>query len=459
MLHFSFAQLARHKSSLPVIPIEAVAAGDVQVYAACDPANPPWSKTVATIDLDPLSDFPSVESVLASTRVRACSALPQIKELLLFASPPVPDADTLRNLSGLESVYAMGKLDLAALNAPQMRKLAFDRWQARNLDALNRMTGLELLSAKLFREPLDAVGRMANLKYLDIRGPAKGWAKLAGCTRLEEAHLIDVDIANLRRWNSWKQLRVLTLSGRGVKSLAGLENIGILETLTLLNTRTDELSPLRELPLLASLTLRMPAAGLDLESIAKAPRLRSLVIDDVSLTGSDRFRIPTLKPLSRAAAIEELSLSCTVEDGDLTPLGELPLLRKLKLAEYVGGNVEALRAARPDIEIDYTTPDPKWAKLRERVGEITIQRPGEGVKYWSIFESLAERLKVATNYAAESLVKREVKKRDPDLARRLDWDTEGGAVGIVAVAESDIRAVARIVNELIVAVRPEPELL
>jgi hypothetical protein len=71
------------------------------------------------------------------------------------------------------------------------------------------------------------------------------------------------------------------------------------------------------------------------------------------------------------------------------------------------------------------------------------------MKVWSIFESLAELLNVSTNYAAESLIKREIKKRHPDLAKRLHWDTEGGAVGISADAEADIRSVAEIINHLI----------
>jgi hypothetical protein len=438
------------QATSPVIPMEAVRAGDIQVVAARELGAAPLPGL--TIDLDPLADFPSVESVIASARVKASRPLPHIRELLLIASPPLPDADTVTNLTGLQSLYALhavGKLDLNALNGPQMRNLAFDHWRIANIQALERMTGVEQLSAHLFRDPLDAVGRMANLRYLNIRGPAKGWAKLAGNTLLKEAHLIDVDIANLKRWKSWRRLRLLTLSGRGVKSLSGLENLESLEALTLLNTRTNELKPLRELPQLASLTLRMPAAGLDLDSIAQVPRLRFLEIDDASNSDSDIFRVPTLKPIEKAAALEEVLLRCAVEDGDLTPLARLPQLRKVKLASYIGADVEALRAARPNIEIDYTAPDPKWAKLKERVGRITIQRPGGGLTEWSIFESLAGLLNVSTNYAAESLIKREVKKRNPDLTKRLHWDTEGGAVGISADAEADIRAVAEIINQIV----------
>ena len=435
-------------NQVSVVPIEAVAASDAQVLAACEGGK----VGTPVIDLDVLADFPTVESVVASTEVRTGRALPGIRELLLSHGAPFPDAATLRHLTGLDSFYADPlhgnvRLDLEALPAGQMRKLALSRWLTRNLGPLEKMTGLEQLKMNLFREPLDPVARMANLKYLSINGPARGWAKLRECALLEEAHFIDVQIANLRRWNTWKRLRHFTLSGRGVKSLAGLESCEQLEQLTLLNLRMEDLSPLRELSGLTDLNLRMPAGAVDLGSVATLPRLRSLVIDDAA--EREMLRVPTLKTLAKASALEELTLFGIVEDGDLTPLAELQRLRKIKLGPRIGGDVQALRAARPDILIDYTPPDPKWEKLRERVGEITIQRPGEGLKQWSIFESLALGLGLATNYAAESLIKKELKKRIPEIAKRLDWDTEAGAVGVYADAESDIRSVAETVNDLL----------
>jgi hypothetical protein len=400
-----------------------------------------------------LADFPEVESVVVSTRVRAGHPIPNIRELLFYPGASFPDATTLRQLTGLEAIFSwLGsdvQLDLDALPASQMRKLALNRWVTKSLAPLERMTGLEQLKMDLFRDPLDPLAAMTNLKYLSIRGPAKGWAKLRECTLLEEAHLIDVQIANLRRWDTWKRLRSFTLSGRGVKSLAGLENFEQLEQLTLLNLRMQDLSPLRELSRVTALTMRMPAGGVDLASVAAMPRLQSLVIDDAAVTDSEVLRVPTLKAMAKASALEELTLFATVEDGDLSPLAELQRLRNLRLGPRIGADVGALRAARPDILIDYTPIDPKWEKLRERVGQITIQRQGEGLEQWSIFESLAPGLRLATNYGAESLIKKEVKKRNPDLAKRLVWDTEAGGVAVFADAEPDIRAVADIMNDLL----------
>ena len=61
------------------------------------------------------------------------------------------------------------------------------------------------------------------------------------------------------------------------------------------------------------------------------------------------------------------------------PLAELPELRRLWLTEIA--NVEELRAARPDIDIHYhydhyPLPDPIREALEERVGAVTIWKPG-----------------------------------------------------------------------------------
>ena len=432
-----------------VVPIEAVKTGDRQVLAACEQGR----AGTPVIDLDVLTEFPAVESVVVSTRLRASRQLPNIRELLFSSGTSFPDATTLRHFTGLEALYSTFgsdvKLDLDAIPASQMRKLAVNRWLTKSLAPLENMTGLAQFKAELFRDPLDHVARMIGLKYVSIIGPAKGWSKLRECTLLEEAHFINVQIANLRRWDTWKRLRSLTLSGRGVKSLAGLESIEQLKQLTLLNLHMRDLSPLRELSHLTDLTLRMPAKEVDVASVAALPQLRFLEVDDVANTDSENLHLPTVNPLAKASALEELALFCVVDDGDLTPLAELPKLRKLRLGPSIGADVEALRAARPDMQIDYTPPDPKWEKLKERVGAITIQRPGEGLEQWSIFESLAPGLRLATNYAAEGLIKKEVKKKIPELSKKLDWDTEAGAVAVYADSESDIRAVADIINDLL----------
>src|SRR5262249_36655343 len=309
-----------------------------------------------------LADIPSVESVIASAPILATRDLPQVRELLFSSAAFLPDPATLAHFTGLQSLYgartfASGRLDLDVLPAEQMRELAVGHWFCKSLTPLEKMTGLVDLRANLFRESRDGVGGRANLRFLHLRGPARGWARLGECTRLEAAHLIEVQIANLRRWNTWKELRELVLSGRGVKSLAGLENSEALESLTLLNLDMSDLSSLRPLQSLRSLTLRMVAKSADLESVAAAPGLRALTIEHSAV--GEFLELPTINPLAGAVNIEEFTLRfASIADGSLLPLARIATLKKVSFGpEILPDSVEVLRRARPDLQIHYKPPD------------------------------------------------------------------------------------------------------
>lgn len=462
VFRYTFEHFARFGVPLPqkdrlpdarercVVPLEAVAAGDVQVLAPRVPGN---DKYVA--DLDPLADFPSVESVIASSHVRASRPLPSIREYLVGSFAEFPSAATLRLLPGLQSLFAnhlgyAGMLDLDALPAAQMRELAVNRWKTVHLSRLQDMTGLVWLSIKLFREPLDPIAGMSGLRFLVVGGPARGWAQLRECTQLESAAFSEVQIANLKRWNTWTSLRELALNGRGLKSLAGIQSMERLEYLSLCNLRMADLAPLAELRALSSLVLRMPGGPIDLDSIVRMPSLKTFVIDESVVTDRDVVKLPSLRPLAAAQTLEELTLlGVHVEDGDLSTLAELPHLRRVRLGQDIGADVEKLRAARPELEIHYTPPPARNKDLEEQVGSVTIHRPGEGIEQWWIFDNLADVLKTSTNYAAEKRIRAAVKQQDRELAARLDWDTEAGAVGIYARDEADMRRVAAIINGLI----------
>jgi hypothetical protein len=328
LFRYTFEQFARfghlpQRQPMPdartnhVIPIEAVADGDAQVIAA----RPMIGPNKLVIDLDPLATRPSVESVVASTRVRAQGDVPHVRELLMTYFADVPAPETLRRLTGLQSLFTnhgvLTKLDLDALPADQMRELAFIRWRLASFAPLERFTHLVKLRAELYREPLDPIARMTDLRFAVIRGPARGWAKLRECTQLESAAFSEIQMANLKRWNTWTELRELALSGRGLKSLAGLEASERLEELTLCNMRLDDLAPLRDLPRLRSLALRMPADRIDLESIARASRLTTLVIDHSAMKDRDLVHLPSVRPLRVLQSLEELTLmGVVIDDSD-----------------------------------------------------------------------------------------------------------------------------------------------
>jgi len=74
----------------------------VQLLAACEQSK----ERTPTIDLDVLADFPAVESVIASTRVRASRELPNIRELLLCTAALCPTC-VLCGANAQTSVYPL----------------------------------------------------------------------------------------------------------------------------------------------------------------------------------------------------------------------------------------------------------------------------------------------------------------------------------------------------------------
>jgi len=439
------------REAYQIVPIEAVRPGDTQVFAAREERK----YHSPLISLDVLTNFPSVRSIVASTSLELHCPLPQVSELLFVESPLMPDSAAMDNLSGLESLYASGahsnvRIVLDRLPRELMRQLSIPRWAVQDLDNVRKLTGLRELAMELYpADSVEPISVLHELTYLRVSS-GKGWASLRECVNLEEAHLIDVKIANLLRWGTWEKLRHLVLTGAGMKSLAGIEQFKNLEFLNLIMAGCKELEPLGSLSRLTDLTLRYVAASQNLNALSGLKSLLRLRIDQSVGSRRDIVTVESLRPLNKLVNLQEVVLLGTaIGDGDLAPLIGLPNLRKVVLGRHIAADVEKLKAARPDVEIEHHAPPAKKAEDVERVGEITIHRPAGEVKQWFIYEDLTEDLGVETNYGAEQLVRRTLKKVAPELLRRIDFDSEGDGVSILAEGEADIRAVAQIINGML----------
>ncbi len=134
-------------------------------------AREPSKGNSPIIDLDVLAQFPSVESVVASTHIRTARELSAIRELILCGRELGLNTATLKSLTGIESLYIPhlvrdALLDLDCLPAEAMRQLAIWRWDVRSLAPLAKMTGLRELDVTLFNESLaEIVSKMQGLTF------------------------------------------------------------------------------------------------------------------------------------------------------------------------------------------------------------------------------------------------------------------------------------------------------
>jgi len=214
----TFDDLARpgptFRDTSHLVPIESVQTGDRQVFAArSDRLGMPL------IDLDGLASYPTVESIVASTEVRARTPLPHIRELLLIGMTVVPDADTLANLPGLERLWVAWvprDRELSVSSIPfgwqrlgVCRHVLADRDATRpRFSELTRFSTLKHLTLK-HCWPNDSIAPVAALHELtELWADAPlGWAALRSCTALERVSAIRPRVTNLR---SLKPGRVCT---------------------------------------------------------------------------------------------------------------------------------------------------------------------------------------------------------------------------------------------------------
>src|SRR5437764_10559299 len=204
-----------------------------------------------------------------------------VDELLLLGQTVVPDSETLRSLPGLERLWAGwapgGPFDVAAL--PEgVRALGVCRHNlpaaseaAPRFAELTRFAGLHHLALN-HCWPGDSVAPLAGLPALvRLRADApSGWSALRACPALEDVSAIGPRMANLRAMRTWTRLRTLTLTGGGVRPLAGMEAFAALERLRLVMLTVTDLAPLAELPALR----RVVAFGEVSDAVAALRRAR-----------------------------------------------------------------------------------------------------------------------------------------------------------------------------------------
>jgi hypothetical protein len=466
------------RNSRHLVPIESVQPGDEQVFAARGARlrgsgaghgvpttnqpgvreKPPLRFAEPVIDLDLLSDNPTVRSIVASTTVRARTPLPRIAELLLFGHTPLPDAQTLRNLPSLVRLWAgwaPGKPALALDALPEglealglcRHSLGWGKSASPRFAELTRFSNLRMLTLNDCwpQDTIAALAGLAQLVRLRSNAPL-GWSALRACTALEDVAAIRPRLASLRSLKTWTHLRRLTLTGSGVRNLAGMEAFTRLEDLRLVMLTVDDLSPLAGLPGLADIALAGLSQAHDLTPLGTLPSLRRLVMSRAGGEYRDIVHVDSLRPLANSRALEELTMNATVvDDGDLSPLVALKSLRAVRLFGDLGEAVAGLRNARPDIDVTWS---PAGAAPGERVGVVFLRPPARGIPSWWIREDLTELFGVPTNADAEERIHAVLAAEAPEVLGRLIFDTESDAVCVSAEREEDARLVANIITRL-----------
>jgi hypothetical protein len=243
---------------------------------------------------------------------------------------------------------------------------------------------------------------------------------------------------------------MLTLSMGPLKSLEGLQAFEGLKELTLMAVRVPDLNPLVGMSQLEQVRLVDLRQLSDIGPVGSLPSLRTVVIRG-GAGRSERMRIATLSPLVGLTHLESVTLeNVDIEDRSLEALAAIPSIRRIALRGLPQEQSERLQHSRPDVAFtifDLPAPSPILA-----VGMIDISRPTAGNSLWSIYQDLSDMLQQPTNADAEELLRLALVGVDPLLAKRLQFDSDSGGVGIRSISEADIRFVATLINEFAVGI-------
>ena len=449
--------------------VESATESDRQVLVSHPGGESTPADASPPVSLDALASKPWVESVVLGWDVVASTLLPGLTSLFAPYQHGC-DEGTFSNLPNLEELVIHDALPEYLAHLPRLRDVIFDwstfavpkgvshlrllghpeemepYWRpTAGPEALRGLKGVERLRIKNFhyRYKADPIAELGEMRWLSLHG----WRNLRVLGRLptlERLELYEIEMTSLRAFRHLDNVGTLALMGR-IGSLDGIQGMQALEDVWLRGRVGSDLSQLAELPRLHTLELVYPDAVSDFSPLGRLPGLRrfKLLLGD----NTDSGKLPSIDFLHGLDQLEDVSLlNVDIEDRRLDGLFELPRLRKLHLTGRAGPNVDELRRLRPEVEITtHLTGEPDG---RLYVGPIHMDPPIEGIERWSIFQNLADLLGSTTNHDAEKRVRAELRRRDPGLLKRLEFDSESGAVGIYAASEADIRAVADAIRDL-----------
>lgn len=278
------------------------------------------------VGLAALAALPQLEALELRARgdLGLLSALPALRRLTLHATWRGERASLARlDLPALEELTLRSHRDLADLPAlPSLRKLTLDgdvHCETLRPQPALRVLALQDCAARSLA-PLLAFPSLVRLELERWSGPASGLKTVASLPKLEELSLKGAILADLTPLLGARGLRVLDLRVTGIRDLAPLAELPLLEVLYLPDGA--DLSTLPHLPRLRDLAVR--GAGAHLERVGAQSALRRLV---ASAGG-----VSSLEALAGLTELETLDISRNPGLTDLRPLSRLARLRSLDLA-------------------------------------------------------------------------------------------------------------------------------
>ena len=253
----------------------------------------------------------------------------------------------------------------------------------------------------------------------------------------------------------------LMIEGSGIRSLRGIERFTSLRTLTLTGMQGVDLRSLEQVTWLSDLAIDKPKPDVDLSPLEHVTFLDVLLLESGSPDGDHAI---AQLDFSRLARLDTLALSAS-SPGVRLPVdlewvarhkrlrylylyGFWPRDRSLDAFYDLTSGVERvfiLTTDRDEIARLAHTPAPSNFTVEtlyvSNLGEI---REVDGRRY--IAADLASSRGYETNYDAEDRLQAFLNRTAPDIAAKLQWDTEAGEVVVLSDDEAALQQVSKVLR-------------
>jgi hypothetical protein len=239
----------------------------------------------------------------------------------------------------------------------------------------------------------------------------------------------------------------LTIEGSGIRSLRGIERFTSLHTLALNGLRGVDLGPLESATSLNTLIIDRPN-DVDFSALERLTSVEQLLIETNSEEAGKAVARLDFSGLTRLGVLQLLGRSPGARlPVDLEWVQGHACLSNLYLNGFwpLGRSLEefyALVAGVEDVFILTTN--------REEIARVAHTRPPRNVYVDTLFVNesgpeisevdgqlylaadLARSRDLETNYDAESQLRAHLEREAPNIASRLDWDTEADQVVVLS---------------------------
>jgi len=371
---------------------------------------------------------------------RCRAPAPLVEELHLGHDATI-DEQTARCFSGVKnvSIETRDAIPLAWFDSPRLVGIACSSRKISDWSSLLAKTPRRM-NLVWTGEPLACLPE--TLTWLTVSrwsaAPVSALDPIWKLPALETLRLGNVDLRSLTKVAESTSL--VTLSINSTASLRGIGGMKALRSFAFTGTTCPPIAELATNTPLRDLSIQAVQPPADLSRLGALVRLESLSLSFGSVHRA--ADIGSLRFLRTLTELRELRIAgVRPSDGDARSIHELSALKVLVLTGVFGKGIQRLREGRRGRKTRIAVVSPTRSRTR-------VFTPVRIQGTWSIFDDAATVLSVRDNYAAEAAIRRRLKVEAPELARRIEFDTEAASFSATSKARGDIDALARILRTM-----------